>query len=308
MNSINEFAEISKFELVMDIGANDGSFLRQLNQISFKGEKYAIDPSFTSWDLDVIGFTTFVEDFDFQKLPNLSRKLFVASHVLEHIASPKVLIEKLSKCVTKDDLVVLQFPAIEPLVHESRFDQIHHQHFHYFSYISFCRLIESSNFKILKSIIDWQHYGAAVVFLTKDESGQSQETAQNEWEDLSNLVSLNQHSIIASYSTFTNYLDFIKRQLMDSEWISIGAGLMSPIIFYYLQGVWDNCVGIYDENVAKHGKRYANTPCLIDPFPERPKAKIGLLTGSVSRLAGRKLFTQASLMNLDKILLPVTTI
>ena len=80
------------------------------------------------------------------------------------------------------------------------------------------------------------------------------------------------------------------------------------IIFYYLQGAWENCIGIYDENVTKQGKRYANTPCAIDPFPEHSKAKTGLLTGSVSRLAGRELFTKASSMNLDKILIPVTTI
>lgn len=307
MNSINEFIEIKNFELVMDIGANDGSFLRQLNQIGFKGAKYAIDPSFTSWDADVNGFTTFVENFDFQQLPNFTRKLFVASHVLEHIASPKILIEKLSKYASKDDLIVLQFPAIEPLVDESRFDQIHHQHFHYFSYISFCKLLESSDLQIVKSVIDWQHYGAAVVFLSKVESRLNVEPNRNEWKNLSNRVALSENSISASYSTFTNHIDFIRRQLRDSEWISIGAGLMSPIIFYHIQGVWENCVGIYDENLAKHGKRYANTPCVIDPFPELPKAQIGLLTGSVSRLAGRKLLPKASLMNLDKILIPVTT-
>ena len=308
MNCINEFFEISKFELVMDIGANDGSFLRQLNQLSFKGKKYAIDPSFTSWDADVEGFTMFVEDFDFQNLSHYSRRLFVASHVMEHVASPSVVIEKLSQCINEDDLIVLQFPAIEPLIHESRFDQIHHQHFHYFSYDSFCRMIESSNLQIVSSFIDWQHYGAAVVFLSKAGNRQILEVGQNEWENLRDLVPVSQDSIVSSYSTFTSYLDFIKRQLSDCAWISIGAGLMSPIIFYYLQGAWENCIGIYDENATKQGKRYANTPCAIDPFPEHSKAKTGLLTGSVSRLAGRELFTKASSMNLDKILIPVTTI
>jgi len=308
LNLIDKTFSLNGFNAIIDIGANDGSLLRQLNAKNFNGRKIALDPSFTAWDADVTGFTTFVEDFDFEFFSAFSNRLFVASHVLEHIANPSIVIQKLSSCVREEDLVVFQFPAIEPLIYESRFDQIHHQHYHYFSHLSFKKLLEDSNLDIVQSFIDWKHYGAAVVFLKRRKEGVPLHENLDEWSKLSNRIPVNQESAKKSLGKFLSQLEFVKSQISDNPWVSIGAGLMSPIIFYHLQGTWDNCVSILDDNQGKIGKRYANTPCVIERFPDQLTANLALLTGSVSRLAGRELFSRISKMNIDKILIPVTTI
>lgn len=308
LNLIDETFSLGRFNAILDIGANDGSLLRQVSSTKFKGRKFAIDPSFSTWDPDVTGFTTFVEEFDFSLLSEFSSRLFVASHVLEHIANPTTLIEKLTSCVTSEDVVVLQFPAIEPLIHESRFDQLHHQHYHYFSYLSFKKLLQDYNFEIVKSVIDWKHYGAAVVFLKYRSSDELSHQGIDEWGIISKKVQVNQESAKRSLEKFLSHLEFVKGQISNVPWVSIGAGLMSPIIFYHLQGLWDTCLSIFDDNYDKCGKRYANTPCRIEQFPDQLTVNVALLTGSVSRLAGRELFSKISKMNIDKILIPVTTI
>jgi cyclopropane-fatty-acyl-phospholipid synthase len=308
LNLIDETFPLNRFNMIMDIGANDGSLLRQVSTKNFKGRKFAIDPSFSIWDSDVTGFTSFVEDFDFSLLSEFSSRLFVASHVLEHVANPSILIQKLTSCVRKEDVVVFQFPAIEPLIYESRFDQIHHQHYHYFSYLSFKKLLKDSNFEVVKSVIDWKHYGAAVVFLKRRTTEVPLHYDLDEWQIISKMIQVNQESARKSLENFSYQMEFVKSQIRDTPWVSIGAGLMSPIIFYHLQGTWDNCMSIFDDNQTKSGKRYANTPCAIERFPDNLTAKLALLTGSVSRLAGRELFSKISKMNIDKILIPVTTI
>jgi cyclopropane-fatty-acyl-phospholipid synthase len=310
---IDQYKALKSFDLVMDIGANDGSLLRQLDLFNFKGSKVALDPSFEDWDKDVLGFTGFVEDFDIDMIPKVqSPRLFVASHVLEHIAMPAVLLEKLSKFMKKNDVAVFQFPCFETLNIESRFDQIHHQHFHYFSHTSFMRLLDDYDLELSHSRIDWKHYGAALVFLTKRETGKKTREkvipVVDDWQALTKVALLTEERIKTSYEHFKNHLSFVRSQLEASSYIALGAGLMSPVIFYHLRDVWLNCEFILDENQSKWGKRYANTPCEIRPFSESINSKIGLVTGSVSRLAGRELVKKSSELELDRLIIPVTTI
>lgn len=309
LQSINEFHSLNDFDLVMDVGANDGSLLRQLENWRYKGFKFAIDPSFNSWDEDVSGTTGFVEDFDFASLPRTQNgRLFLASHVVEHLGQPSTFLRKLSDVMQRDDVIVLQFPAIEPLVIESRFDQLHHQHFHYFSYLSFNRMLEKVNLKLLASNVDWMHYGAAVVFIGREDSKHLKVNPVDEWGVLSQATKLGVESLEVSFRRFLNHIEFVDYQLKREPYAALGAGLMLPVIFYHLQESWDNCVAIFDSNPIKDGIRYINTPCKISTFPKEAPTRLGLVSGSVSRLAGRSLIRKGSDMNFKSLLIPVTTI
>ena len=57
--------------------------------------------------------------------------------------------------------------AIEALVHEQRFDQVHHQHLHYYSLMSLNNLLDLNGLSMVQSEMDWLHYGAWVVTAQK---------------------------------------------------------------------------------------------------------------------------------------------
>ena len=301
---------LEKLELIFDIGANDGSLLRQVSEMGFAGEKFALDPSFATWDEDVHGFTGFIEDFDFNNIPEVSgSRLFIASHVLEHVADPVNVVNKIAMNMGPKDLLVLQFPALEPMALDRRFDQVHHQHFHYFSWKSFLRLLSSTGLQVSKAKVDWNHYGAGNVALTKNEASEEDFALDNSapWWDpkLANFEGDDFSKILGYYQEFKSYLEIVDRLLSEKPFVALGAGLMSPIVFYYLPSTWKNCVAIFDHEESKAGQRYLNTPCVVSPVPSTLRGLDSLISGAVSKGAGRRLFQIADELGARTIAFPV---
>jgi hypothetical protein len=300
---------LAEIEMVFDVGANDGTLLHQTGGFGFQGLKVALDPSVSDWQEGIIGHTSFIEDFDFSLLPQVKgARLIIASHVLEHVADPVAVVSRLASEMTKDDLLVLQFPALEPLIMEKRFDQVHQQHFHYFTWGSFTRLLEEVNLEVVSSRVDWIHYGAGNVALKKlDGVKQSRQSKSLPWGDpsLAGFSDIRDKVSLDAYADYLRFQEVIDSSLAVKPYVALGAGLMSPIVFYYLPQSWKNCEAIFDQDPAKVGVRYANTPKAISLVPDVLTGIDVLVSGSVSRGAGRKLFELAANKDARSINFPV---
>ena len=305
----SQHINFSKASLFFDIGTNDGTLLLQLRKNGYLAPLAGLDPSFKSWHPEISGFTEFIEDFDFSKLPvSKGMRVFFASHVIEHLANPKSLFQLLSDQMTTQDYLVLQFPAIEPLVHESRFDQIHHQHFHYFSWVSLLKALENTELQVVASGMDWDHYGAGNLILAKQSSTfDGRLVTSSPWNqpDLTPYSNVNLSIVRDSIGRYTDYQSVLSRVLSSTSYLAVGAGLMSPIIFYHLKESWSMCKGILDDDVSKQGRQYKGIPRLITPVPETLEGQTILISGSVSRQAGRALFNLVSAKRARTILFPV---
>lgn len=297
----------SDVDLVFDIGANDGTFLRQLRESGFKGQRAALDPSFSNWDEEIAGFTAFIEDFDFSLLPASAKTVFFASHVVEHLADPLGFFLLLSQEMSGRDYLVVQFPALEPLVRDFRFDQIHHQHFHYFSWQSLLTAVVSAEMEVVSTGLDWSHYGAGNLVLRKKRRGGSPQQTMLPWGE----SSLEQFSPISvgqlrnAINVYESYQAVVNQCLSAGQYVALGAGLMSPIVFYHLAENWGRCVGLYDDEVSKHGTQYAGTPLAIGPLPPSLDGEVVLISGSVSKSAGRKLTEIAFAKGARSLIYPV---
>ena len=61
------------------------------------------------------------------------KTIFFSSHTIEHLEDTVSFIHQLSNTLKKDDHIFLQFPSIEMMVEDKKFEQICHQHINYFS-------------------------------------------------------------------------------------------------------------------------------------------------------------------------------
>ena len=123
--------------------------------------------------------------------------------------------------------------------------------------------------------------------------------------DLTPYSNMNLSIVRDSIGTYTDYQSAISRALSSTSYLALGAGLMSPIIFYHLKESWSTCNGILDDDVSKQGRQYKGIPRLITPVPETLEGQTILISGSVSRQAGRALFNLASARRARTIIFPV---
>ena len=78
------------------------------------------------------------------QLHQKTKQIFVSSHTIEHLEDPASLLRKLSKVIKINDILYLQFPSMEKLIEQGRYDQICHQHINLFSLNSISNLARSS--------------------------------------------------------------------------------------------------------------------------------------------------------------------
>src|SRR3990167_6657675 len=108
---------VGKYDLVIDIGGGDSALCKM-----FHGAYQVIDPSINC-GIEEASLSSF----------KFTHKLILSSHTLEHVTDPNVFIAKVSKSLRYEDTVAIQVPSLDWLLADCRFDQVHHQHIHYFS-------------------------------------------------------------------------------------------------------------------------------------------------------------------------------
>lgn len=280
---IDKQSDEDAYDIVIDIGANDGSLLSYFEDKAL----VAVDPN-ASVSSAVTVIREFVESADLVTFSG-SRKLIVSSHTLEHVEEPAAFISKAASVMRKGDYLALQFPSLERLVHHARIDHIHHQHIHYFSERSITRLLAAHGLKVVAvEFSDW-HYGALMVMARKGRG----EVAGEEITDA---------DLMCACQSFE---DEIKAVRVPNGAIAYGASLMLPVLSYWLD--LSGIEFIADNDKSKRGMRYINFNKRIETdFNLRYRDVV--ITGVASKIAARALVADAFEQGANNVVVPLHTL
>jgi hypothetical protein len=230
---------------IIDIGANDTSLLELFGGSGAK--LVGIDPNISSSNPDVHCIKSYVEDCDLADLVH-GRRIFLCSHTLEHIYEPRLFLSQIAAVLEAEDDLFLQFPSFELLVRDCRFDQIHHQHLNYFSFVSLKKLLGEFGLTITAHRYDDDHYGALMCQVRKG-GDVSVPTIQR----------VNIDVVRASHQAFISSINAAEARiaLLGGQFYCFGASLMLPILAYYLPSL-AKAHAIIDMSLIKQGLTYVN--------------------------------------------------
>lgn len=283
---------------IVDIGANDASLLTLFKD---KGTRLiGIDPNIDSTDDEIELFKDYFENIDPQSFGS-GCKLYLCSHTLEHIFEPDVFFINLARNATETDEFFFQFPSLELLVRDVRFDQVHHQHIHYFSLYSFNQLLNKHGFELINYRYDSDHYGALMCFFKKI-------TVAKRPKEIERTISPMQ--IVMAYNVFRSSLESTNQRLSldGGTFDCYGASLMLPIIAYYMPNLLlTNC--IVDSNSQKTGLSYINfdREIIAETLYNYNDANL-IITAISTKMATRKIIKKLIALNVRNIILPFNTI
>ena len=284
--------------LVIDVGANDTSLLKKFK--SGNARLVGIDPNASSDDPEIECIRDYFEDVDLKQIGS-SDKLFLCSHTLEHIFNPTEFIDKLSAVSGTGDEFFFQFPSLDLLVRDCRFDQVHHQHIQYFSLSSLTKYLVKSGFEMLDHQFDSDHYGTLMVRFRKSKSALNHAPESER---------LNCSQILDSYETFTASLCAANKRIdFDGcKFSCFGASLMLPIIAYYMPNLV-RAEQILDNNARKFGLSYVNFDReIIDAESFDYTAANIVVTAISTKLATRKIVNKLIDLKTENIVLPFNTL
>lgn len=303
---INRITGNRRFDTIIEIGCSDVYLLNSLRSRS--DELIGVDPTLKGREnelsddkITVIG--DFFENIDLNNYMHGDNTLILCSHTLEHLDDPKAILKGLLDNANDNTLLFFQFPGFETLIDNCRFDQIFHQHLHYFSLHSFTYLLNELDGELIDFNVNYHHWGTLLVAFKK-----ARNKNVNSLLD-TNFKKVSHEKILKNYELFKGQMDVMNKYLETIKGEKIygyGAALMLPVLSYHLKNDFSTLDSIIDDDKNKEGLSYINLPISIKT-PEN----ICLKDATVVITAidnSRNILPKVISLNPKRIILPISNI
>ena len=249
-----------KLNGLLEIGCNDIKLIENLkNNFSYL---YGIDPIWhkkkapKGKKINVIG--GYVENVNLKKV-NKKIDVIVSTHNLEHINDPFDVLKKFIDNFGEDVTFFIEVPDADLMIKNLRFDQIFHQHYHYFNMNSLQNLTRRLGCKIISKSINYKFWGGSLMVAFKKNKNISKKISNN-----SKKINKN---VISNYKRFKSRLNKLSYKLKNEKnLIGYGAGQMVPSFSYHLNDNLSFLEYIVDDNKNRAHKKYPNLAPKIKYF------------------------------------------
>lgn len=235
---------------VLEIGANDLTFIKSLKGVS---KKIAVDPIAEKGDSNGYGITvypTFIEDVPSELYEEV--ELIISRHNLEHLFDPGGLLRRIKKAaesVGQSKYVLVETPDLDKLVLNYRIDQIFLEHIHYFDRISLSNLFSQNGFSCLR---EWKNdrYGGSICGLFVATPNHDNFTRAQPIGDM-------KARFLNAVEIFFKKCEGIRNFLEDNYGTvyGFGAGHSTPFLAYHVDGRFHLLEGIVDDDPGKLNKK-----------------------------------------------------
>ncbi len=255
-----------RYRQVLEVGCNDLILLERLAPVA--EARAGVDPiwkgsSSAPREIDVIG--DYAENVDFGHRLAEAPDLVISTHNLEHIVDPVALVKRLLRVAADDAMFVIEVPDVDTMIRNRRFDQIFHQHLHYFGLASMLELLRQAGGHYVGHRRNPANWGGTVAVAFRRSASDVRRP---------DVLPADLDMLQRQYRTFRNQM----RQFADRLWredpplVGYGAGQMFPSFAYHLgAGGSDipvlSC--IVDDNPKRAGLRYAGMSIpIVESLPE----------------------------------------
>lgn len=291
------------FGTTIEVGCNDLHLLKSLRFCSDK--RIGIDPILKGHENEflkdnIIAIGEFFENVHLDDPAHL----VICKDTLEHVPRPKQFLKKVVDKGSNDTVFILQFPLLERLLSDCRFDQLFHQHLNYFSLGSILYMLDELGCGLLDYAINDNHWGAILIAFKK---GVDNSKYRNKiWQITPPTVIQRYKNFRADMELASERLEFFRNEVI----YGYGAALMLPILSYHMENDLSCLKCVMDDDESKDGLYYINLPV---PVTHRSKIEdiagsVILLTAIFSKLIVRRLLANLFPLNPKHIIYPLKTI
>lgn len=291
------------FGTIAEIGCND---LYLLKSIKSKARRLVgIDPILKGQEAQLgEDNVTAVGDF-FENVPlERDTDIVICKDALEHVAQPRELVKKVIDGTPPETLYFFQFPLLDTLVDDCRFDQVFHQHLNYFSLKSILYMLDELGCGLISYAINYDHWAAILIAFQK---GADNSRFRNQVWDI------NARTLAQRYRWFKSDMrstDQRLRSLRGRVCYGYGAALMLPVLSYHLGNDLSCLKCVIDDDLHKDGLYYLNLPVPIvhsSRVDDVDRSTV-LVTSTSSKINTKRILQRLFELNPRQIIYPLRSI
>tara|TARA_B100000963_G_scaffold359435_1_gene386789 strand:- start:965 stop:1975 length:1011 start_codon:yes stop_codon:yes gene_type:complete len=170
LNQCKKLISFKENDLVIDIGSNDGSLLKNFKDAGIK--TLGIEPSQASKISKKNNIPTLVKYFNNETVEFIRNKygkakLITATNVFAHIEDPNKLVSLVKKLMDGKSIFVTESHYLVSLLKTVQYDTVYHEHLRYYHLNALKVLFERNNMEIINVKKIKTHGGSIRVFASK---------------------------------------------------------------------------------------------------------------------------------------------
>ena len=163
---------ITKKDLIIDIGSNDGNLLS-----NFKGKMriLGVTPENIGKLAIKKGIPTILDYFDNSSVAKILKKfgkakIITATNVFAHIDHPHKLVKNILKCLKINGIFIAEVHYVSSLIKTLQYDTVYHEHMRYYSLFSLQKLLGMHGLRIFDAEIIKTHGGSLRIYASKNKN------------------------------------------------------------------------------------------------------------------------------------------
>lgn len=261
--------DLKSNDIVIDIGANDGTLLRQyktkdLTLVGFEPARNLIDEAKVGTTKIINDFFSF-DNYD-KEFPNKKAKIITSISMFYDLEDPNSFVKDIAKCLDSDGIWINQMNYLTTMLENNAFDNIVHEHLEYYSLSSLNTLLEMHGLEVFDVEINGLNGGSFRTYIKHKDSKKFNVSA--DVKDLETDEKKKNIDKITTYQDFSDRIeklknetvDFIKKQVSSGKKIYVyGASTRGTTLLQYY-GLNNNLIkAAADRNPNKWGKEIIGT-------------------------------------------------
>lgn len=257
---------LNKNSCIIDIGSNDGiglKYYQQKGYLNIKGVEPAKNIAKIANNKQIPTINSFL---NFQLANKLSKTadLITASNVFAHNKNIKYLAKCLAKMLKDDGILIIEVQYLISMIENNLFDNIYHEHIHYWSANALNYLFNTVNCTIVNIEKIDTHGGSIRCYVKKKKLNQNLKVKNFLKKEIKFGIKKKRtyHDFQKRLQTKKNNFKFFLKKNYNREIIGYGAAAKTATLLNYLN-ISNDIKLIIDDNKLKHNKYIPGTKIKI---------------------------------------------
>lgn len=190
-NYLSRYITLNNMDLVVDIGGNDGSLIKEFRRENRSVIYINVDCSVSFIEENQKAGIQYVNEYFDEKthLPSKA-KLITSTNVFQHTLDIRSFVKGIYKNLTNDGIWCLEFPYLLTTLANDNYDQVYHEHIYYYCLRNIVDLLNQEGMRVINVSYHDMHAGTLRVLSAKKTSQRQPDSTIDSFLNLEKTLTL----------------------------------------------------------------------------------------------------------------------
>lgn len=255
---LSRIVDFKDKDLVLDIGGNDGSLLKEFRKENRNLHYVNVDCSRSFIDVNRNAGIEYVNEyFGHNTTLPYKAKLITSTNVFQHTEPIRSFVQGVRRNLASEGVWCLEFPYILTTLANDNYDQIYHEHVFYFCLQNIVDIAEQEGLKVINVSYHDMHAGTLRVLMVKQSSHRQPDNTIKSFLNLEKTLTEEYYVKWGKRTTekIQDFKDFVEKLIDQGNTVACFGAAAKGCVFLNTCGLDYNSIQfIVDDTPFKQGK------------------------------------------------------